>query len=208
MATDSDRLIAAGVSLTLHRADDGEERTFTLRYRNRGLAMLEDHFGSLENAGDVLAALGKPVAVADFDLAKSQALDLAQRMAEAPEDDEQLHADLGLQWEQCWNRAYQAARASVGEQHIRIDTLVRFLTAALHGQEITEDQLLDDYDLRDFPQIVNAVSGALAQALPAARPRVVEEDPTTATTETTASPGVASSGSASALESALIASGT
>ena len=48
--TDSDRILAAGIPITV----DGEERR--LRYSFRALKVLEDHFGSLGAAVDVVCA--------------------------------------------------------------------------------------------------------------------------------------------------------
>lgn len=51
MASESDRILAAGVPLTLAGG-----RAVTLRYTMRSLKVLEDHFGSLNEAVDQLNA--------------------------------------------------------------------------------------------------------------------------------------------------------
>lgn len=55
-ATDSDRVLVAGVALVL---TDGRE--VTLRYGMRSLKMLEDTFGTIADAQNALAAGGKAI---------------------------------------------------------------------------------------------------------------------------------------------------
>lgn len=208
MATDAEQLIAAGVPVTLHHVPSGEDRTFTLNYRNRGLAMLEDHFGSLENTGDVLVALLRPQSTVEaLDVAKELALDTARRLVECAEDDKETHDTLTAIWVGCWENAYLAGRDSTTGQHKRVANLVTLLAIGLRADGVTEDMLYDEYDLQSLFDLEGPLSAAFRQALPTPKKKSV---PTMAVQAeaTGASNGAASTDLPSEPEFAQASSGT